>query len=227
MEPMLFGQILLNFHLISEKELNHCLHIQNHIDFPKPLGKILLEKGLINLTMLSTILNVQKRELDDGVAELGVTSHEVSHRLRNPDAKDYLSLARDIDASELYLTTGKKPMVRLHGKLYDLPTKALNELECRKLVVSLLTEEQKLKFRKEKRLNLCQAYGDSGRFRLNLFQHRDGLGVVIRLLVDSVQPLHGLGLPDSVGDFIKHKHGLVLITGSTGSGKTTTMGALI
>jgi twitching motility protein PilT len=227
MEPMLFGQILLNFHLITEKELNHCLHIQNHIDFPKPLGKILLEKGLIDLTMLSTILTVQKRELDDGVAELGLTTHQVEHRLRNADARSYLSLARDINASSLYLTTGKKPMVRLHGCLTDLPMEPLDAATCEKLVFELLTQEQRACYDVERRLDLDVSVPEAGRFRLNVFRHQAGIGAVIRIIRDQIRSLDELELPESVRRLTRHRHGLILVTGATGSGKTTTLGALV
>jgi twitching motility protein PilT len=227
MEPILFGQLLLNFHLINEQDLNRCLHLQSQFGRPKPLGQILIEEGLIDEKMLATILTVQNRELDEGMSQLGMTSHELEHRLQNTLAVDYLKLAQDLEASDLYLSSGKKPMVRLHGRLKDLPAPTLERDECEQLVFSLLSPEQGDAYESEKRLDFCTSIPEVGRFRINVFQHNGGLGAVIRLLVRDVRTLESIGLPSAVGDMINHRHGLVLITGSTGSGKTTTLGAMM
>jgi twitching motility protein PilT len=227
MEQMLFGQILLNFHLITEPDLQRCLNIQRHQGVPQPLGEILVQEGLIDESILASILSVQKRNNDPALAKLGMTSHELAHRLQHARAEDFLAVARDIGASDLYLTSGKVPMVRQHGVLCDLPSPLLGPERCEQLIFALLSEEQKQRYRKEKRLDLCTTIPGIARIRMSLLHHHRGIGAVCRLLADEVRPLSTLGLPSVVQDLTDLKHGLVLITGPTGSGKTTTLAALV
>ncbi len=227
MEPMLFGEILRNFHLASDEDIQRCLQIQYHGSQHRPLGEILIDEGLLDANMLSTILTVQTRELNAGIDELGISSHELSHRLAGGTGEDYVALARDIGASDLYLSAGKQPMVRLHGRLSDLPGPALDQERCEGLVWSLLSESHKADWDRDGRLDTCATIGAHGRFRINLFRHMHGVGAVIRVLNSELKSLDHLGLPDAVRDLTQNKHGLVLVTGTTGSGKSTTLAAMV
>jgi twitching motility protein PilT len=227
MEQMLLGEILMNFRLVNQSDLDHCLNIQSHLDEPKPLGRILIEEGFIDESILSTILTMQRRELEPGVEELGMSSHELAHRLQDPDIEDYLRLARDLGASDLYLTSGKTPMVRLHGYLRDLPAEPLTPESCCALLFPVLTDAQRTRYEVHKKVDFCANTERAGRVRVNVFRHHDGIGAVLRILPDRVKPLETLGLPKVVRDLTELKNGLVLITGSTGCGKTTTLGALV
>src|SRR5262249_42321520 len=182
-------------HLITEPDLQRCLNIQRHQGVPKPLGEILVDEGLIDATILSSILSVQKRNTDPALAKLGMTTHELAHRLQYAQAADYLAIARDIGASDLYLTSGKVPMVRQHGVLCDLPTQLLTPQRCEQMIFSLLSEEQQQRYRQEKKLDLCKTIEGIARIRMSLLHHHRGIGAVCRLLADEVRPLATLGLP--------------------------------
>ena len=131
------------------------------------------------------------------------------------------------NASDLHITAGSPPMIRVHGDVAPLPFEDLTPNATKQLCYSILTEQQKKKFEEESELDFSFSVAGLSRFRGNLFLQRGAVGGVFRAIPHTAPPLSKLGLPAAVDGLIKLPRGLVLITGPTGSGKSTTMAAMI
>ena len=131
------------------------------------------------------------------------------------------------EASDLYLTVDSPPTVRVEGVNYPLPAPALNAADVEDLTNSVMTERQRAVFEQDLEMNLGISSSKMGRFRINIFKQRGSVGAVIRLVKSNVPTIDGLGLPDIIKPVAMTKRGLVLVTGATGSGKSTTLAAMI
>ncbi len=227
MEQMLLGEILVNFHLISQADLDRCLQFQQQLERPRPLGEILISQGLIDEQLLATVLGAQRQDLDMGRTKLNMSGHELARHLERATAYDYLAVARKLGVSDLFLTSGRSPAVRRHGKLVDLPIAPLSFRQCRTLLFSVLNRQQMATFYAQKALDTPIALPGIGRFRANIFRHLGGIGGVFRVLSGRLPAFDELGLPPIVREFASFPSGLVLITGTTAAGKSTTLAALI
>jgi twitching motility protein PilT len=226
MEQNLFGQILLNLNLVARDQLERCLDLQKRQPLPRMLGEILVEQGVLDEKTLKSILSVQRRTLD--LSKTQKTPDSVLRgRLSGAPATEYLKVARELGASDLYLTSGVKPLLRLHGNLLDLPVEPIPFEESRKLIFSLLTKEQVDDYYSRKSVDFTLDLPGVGRFRTNIFRHLTGIAGTFRAIADQVWPFHRLGLPDAVKRFTDLSRGLVLVTGPAGSGKSTTLASLL
>jgi len=133
----------------------------------------------------------------------------------------------DQNASDLHVTTGTPPQLRIDGKLVPLKIPALQPAETKQLCYAILTEAQKKKFEDENELDLSFGVKGLARFRGNIFVQRGAMAGAFRLIPHHFLSLEELGLPHSVIDLTKRPNGLILITGPTGSGKTTTLASVI
>ena len=141
---------------------------------------------------------------------------------------DLLELVIQWHGSDLHLASGSAPVVRVNGDLRpvaDLPV--LNGSQIRQMVYSILTQKQREKFEKELELDTSYALPGKGRFRVNVFLQRDSVGCVMRAIPYNVVDFDVLGVPPAVKTWAFLPRGLVLITGPTGSGKSTTLASLI
>jgi len=131
-------------------------------------------------------------------------------------------------ASDLHLQVGLPPMLRVDGALKAIPsTDVLTEEAVETLVFSILDEDQKAILLKDKEFDFSFAFGDLGRFRVNAFHERGNLAAALRLIPNEILTIEQLGLPPIVTKFADYPRGLVLVTGPTGSGKSTTLAAII
>lgn len=131
-------------------------------------------------------------------------------------------------ASDLHLQVGLPPMLRVDGKLMAVPsTEALDEEAVEALIFAILDDDQKQILLKDKEFDFSFAFGDLGRFRVNAFHERGNLAAALRLIPNEITSIEQLGLPPVVNKFAEYPRGLVLVTGPTGSGKSTTLAALI
>jgi twitching motility protein PilT len=131
-------------------------------------------------------------------------------------------------ASDLHLQVGLPPMLRIDGSL--LPVAAadtLTEESVEALVFAILDEDQKQILLKDKEFDFSFAYGDLGRFRVNAFHERGNMAAAMRLIPNEILTIEQLGMPQITNKFAEYPRGLVLITGPTGSGKSTSLAALI
>ncbi|MCS6837506.1 MAG: type IV pilus twitching motility protein PilT [Bdellovibrionaceae bacterium] len=131
-------------------------------------------------------------------------------------------------ASDLHITAGTHPYVRVHGDLIPLTNyKVLSNQETQALLFEILSEKQKKKFIETWELDFAYSAEGIGRFRGNIFMQKRGLGGVFRQIPEKIKSAEELGLPKSLIDLINCDKGLILVTGPTGSGKSTTLAALI
>jgi twitching motility protein PilT len=134
----------------------------------------------------------------------------------------------DKDGSDLHLEQGQHPKIRLHGELVKLDGHAiLNGETIRNLMTEIISIERWEKFEKTGDLDFAYAFGNGERFRANYFKHFNGYGAIFRIIPSKILTLEQLGMPDVLMSFANYRSGLVLITGPTGSGKSTTLAAII
>ncbi|HEX7087861.1 MAG TPA: type IV pilus twitching motility protein PilT [Vicinamibacterales bacterium] len=133
----------------------------------------------------------------------------------------------DLGGSDLHITTATPPQVRVNGTLQRLPLPELSPAETKQLAYSVLTDAQKKRF--EETLELDFSFGIRGlaRFRCNMFNQRGAVAAVYRLIPERIRSFQELGLPPVLATLAERPRGLVLVTGPTGSGKSTTLAAMI
>lgn len=131
-------------------------------------------------------------------------------------------------ASDLHLQVGLPPMIRVDGKLAPIAgADVLTDEGVETLVFAILDQDQKQILLKDKEFDFSFAFGDLGRFRVNAFHERGNLAAALRLIPNEILTIEQLGLPQIVNTFANYPRGLVLVTGPTGSGKSTTLAAII
>ncbi len=144
------------------------------------------------------------------------------------DFADVLLEVIDRRASDLHITAGAPPTVRIRGRLVPMDGfPVLTPNDTREIVYSILSEGQRQKFENNWQLDFAYQIPGRGRFRVNAYFQRAAVGAAFRLIPFDVVPLETLGLPSVVVDFANKPRGLVLVTGPTGSGKSTTLASLI
>lgn len=140
---------------------------------------------------------------------------------------DLLKQMLDLFASDLHLTTSAPPMFRIDGKLVPMSADKLGPDQILKLAYSVMNEQQKKIFEQKKEVDFSFGVQNLARFRANVFLQRGCTACVLRQIPYLIQPLEKLGLPPIVGKLAEKPNGLVLITGPTGSGKSTTLAAMV
>ncbi|WP_122315447.1 PilT/PilU family type 4a pilus ATPase [Pseudomonas cichorii] len=138
-----------------------------------------------------------------------------------------LKILASQDGSDLYLSTGAPPCAKFNGVLKPLGTETLKPGEVALVAQGLMDEEQKLEFQRELEMNLAVSLAGIGRFRINIFMQRNEVSIVARNIKLDIPRFEDLHLPPILLDVIMEKHGLVLFVGATGSGKSTSLAALI
>jgi twitching motility protein PilT len=133
-----------------------------------------------------------------------------------------------LDASDLHVTVGAKPTVRVHGDLKPLDQYEILEPDnVRRMVYAILTQRQRERLEQDLELDMSYSLPGRGRFRVNVYFQRDALGAAFRFIPFIIRTVEELGLPPQAADFARLPRGLVLVTGPTGSGKSTSLAALI
>ena len=143
------------------------------------------------------------------------------------DIRSLFETAFQRRASDLHLTEHAPPMLRVDGVLLPLPLATLTRADTKRLVYSLLTDRQKSQFEQELELDLSIDVQGLGRFRVNVHMQRGSVEAAFRLVPSTIRSLQELGLPPIVSELSRRPNGLVLVTGPTGVGKTTTMAAMV
>ena len=141
---------------------------------------------------------------------------------------DLLIETLDRNCSDLHLTVGAPPTVRLNGQLTPLEDRAsLTPQGLQKVLYAILSQKQREKFEEEWELDFAYSVPGRARFRVNIYRQRDAIGAAFRLIPFEIRPLEDLGVPPSVSNFAMLPRGFVLVTGPTGSGKSTTLAAVV
>ncbi|MEZ5545971.1 MAG: PilT/PilU family type 4a pilus ATPase [Lysobacteraceae bacterium] len=139
----------------------------------------------------------------------------------------FLKLMTEKNASDMFLTTGAPVNIKVEGKLYALGSTGLPPGMVKKIAYSLMDEGQVPQFERDLELNMAIAVKDAGRFRVNVFKQRGEIGMVIRAIKSDIPTIDQLRLPSILKDIVMEQRGLVLVVGATGSGKSTTLAAMI
>lgn len=150
--------------------------------------------------------------------------------LRNPvehHIDDVLRMAMERKASDIHITVGLPPMIRLDGEIMPLPFHPLTARDARRLIYDVLTNEQLERFETTHELDFGYSVKDLARFRFNVYMQRGSLAGALRAIPTKIPAFETLGLPQTIREMCKRTSGLILVTGPTGSGKTTTIASMI
>jgi twitching motility protein PilT len=139
----------------------------------------------------------------------------------------FLELAVQQGGSDLHLVSGQPPRIRIHGVLHPVKFRDLSVEDMEKLLSEFMSEEVRAELRRKLAVDFSYAVEGIGRFRVNAYMHLNGLAAVLRVVPSNVTALEALGLPSSITTAIAKPSGLCLVTGPTGSGKSTTLAAMI
>src|SRR4029077_6369705 len=141
---------------------------------------------------------------------------------------DLLKLAVDASASDLHLKVGSYPLMRVRGALMPIvEDKRLEHDDVVAMGRSIMSASQRQKFKESQELDLAYSVAGLGRFRVNIFQQRGTVGLVLRVIPMTIRTIDELGLPQVMKKIAEEERGLVLVTGTTGSGKSTSLAAMI
>jgi twitching motility protein PilT len=143
------------------------------------------------------------------------------------DFAEVLLQVMERNASDLHLTAGSPPMIRHHGRLHALDYPRLTPQTTREVVYSILTNDQRQKLETDWQIDLAYSIPGKARFRVNAYFQRAAISAALRLIPHEMPKLGSLGLPPVLEDFTKKPRGFVLVTGPTGSGKSTSLAAML
>ncbi|NOY88586.1 MAG: type IV pilus twitching motility protein PilT [FCB group bacterium] len=138
-----------------------------------------------------------------------------------------LQIIKEAKASDLHLVAGSVPVIRVKGQLEKTRHKVLGSENIRQLIYEILSDEQIRKFEKTGDLDFAYSISHTGRFRINIYKIHSGIGAAIRLIPEEIQNLRTLGFSDNVAKLVENQAGLILVTGPTNSGKSTTLAAMV
>jgi twitching motility protein PilT len=143
------------------------------------------------------------------------------------DMAELLRMMMEKRASDLHIAMGATPLLRIDGQMVPTPFPKLTAEVCQHLIYSLLTDAQKQRFESVNELDISFGIKNIGRVRMNVFRQRGAVGASLRAIPQKIQALDELGLPPVAYDVLKIPKGLILVTGPTGSGKSTTLASMI
>ena len=167
-------------------------------------------------------------EAEVGEAGWGRASTEDAGHENDIVLQDLLMEMVDRGASDLHLTSGSRPVIRLNGSLVPMEDQPeLTPPVIQRVLYAALTQQQREKFEENLELDFAYSVPGRARFRVNVYRQRDALGAAFRLIPYEIKPLEDLGVPPSVSNFAMLPRGFVLVTGPTGSGKATTLAAIV
>jgi twitching motility protein PilT len=143
------------------------------------------------------------------------------------DIFEILKTGAEKNASDIHLTPGKPPMTRINGEMMPMSFPVLSSIDIKTMIYALLGNEQQVVFEQKWELDTSFQLQQVSRFRVNLLRQKDGMGAVLRIIPATIPEPEDIRLPKNIVDLTKLNSGLVLVTGATGSGKSTTLAALL
>jgi twitching motility protein PilT len=178
-----------------------------------PLGKATPGSG-------DTLLNGLETPVD-------VEATDALVPLKDTHIDELLRMTGQMKASDLHITVGLPPMVRQHGRVIPLPCEVVTERDAQRMIYDVLNEEQIEKFERTKELDFSYGIKGLGRYRFNVYRQRGCVAAAMRLIPHQIPSLDSLRLPPILKELTRRHSGLILVTGPTGSGKSTTIAAMI
>jgi twitching motility protein PilT len=187
---------------------------------------------VIHTTVRIARIETTEKDKNFGIGAAFIKLSEVDKGMINQllerlNINKLLELTITKGASDLHLLVNQAPILRTHGELETLDMPDLSAEDIQKLIYSIMTKQQIKKFEAEKELDFAVQYDAKNRFRINLHQQKGFLEVALRLINTEISSFEDLNIPEVVKDLARLREGLVLIVGPTGSGKTTTIAAMI
>jgi twitching motility protein PilT len=144
------------------------------------------------------------------------------------DINDLLKASSAYKASDLHIKVGNPPVLRVDGRLHPMPNiRRVTQEDVMKIGFSVMNDAQKEKFKRSSEIDIAYSVPGLGRFRVNIFQQRGTIGLVFRLIPVKIMTIKDLDLPPVLGDMALRPRGLILVTGTTGSGKSTSLAAML
>ncbi|MBX7138382.1 MAG: type IV pilus twitching motility protein PilT [Oligoflexia bacterium] len=143
------------------------------------------------------------------------------------DITQLLQFAVQQNASDLHISAGEPPMIRVHGDIKKLKAPPLTSEQTQAMIYDIMGDSQRKNFEEHSDLDFSMQLGEAARFRVNVFRQNRGLGAVFRQIPTRILTLEELGMPPILADISRKEKGLVLVTGPTGSGKSTTLAGMI
>jgi twitching motility protein PilT len=159
-----------------------------------------------------------------------ISRQSTEQQIRDNDFSLTAALERMLDrgASDLHITSQSKPMIRVSGSLVAIDDfEVLTPPVLQRVIYSILTQAQRLKFEEQLELDFAYSLPGRARFRVNIYKQRDSLGAAFRVIPFEIKSLESLGVPPAVANFANLPRGFVLVTGPTGSGKSTTLASVV
>ncbi|MFL6100762.1 MAG: type IV pilus twitching motility protein PilT [Actinomycetales bacterium] len=176
----------------------------------------------------ATSVAIDEDDMDMAGASYRRASTERRAEVGDLNLHDLLITVLDRKASDLHLTAGALPTLRINGELVPMEDfEPLSPAELQRVLFAALTQKQRERFEAELELDLSYSVPGKARFRVNVYRQREAIGAAFRLIPYEIKPLDALGIPPAVKNFSGLPRGLVLVTGPTGSGKSTTLAGLI
>ncbi len=209
----------------SEKQIPIDTLIKIIIDIPgNPPIALELEGKVVKIEQLPYF------KFDVGIHFVKISEEhkeEIRKRIERMDIMKLLQSVYKREISDLHLTVNSPPMVRKYGELEPLDDKPLSSEEIKQMLCSILSDEQKKHFEQYKDLDFAFSPSPDVRYRVSIYQQRGRMEVVFRNILPTIKSREELGLPEVIDDLCQLKEGLVIIGGTTGSGKTTTITTMI
>src|SRR4030043_1243850 len=144
------------------------------------------------------------------------------------DINELLKIAYSLNASDLHIKVGSQPIIRVYGELTPLTSESrVSQEDAMNIAFSIMTPQQSEIFKNKKDIDLAYSIPGLGRFRCNIFVQRGTIGIVFRVIQTKIPTIDELHLPDILKKISMEQRGLILVTGTTGSGKSTTLAAMI
>ena len=212
----------------SAKEISIGTKLKLSINLPGAPAKILDLEG--EVVRIARLISSGNYDIGMHFIDIPVASQEeIKQRIERMDILRLLRTAAENKASDLHLTTNSPPIMRLYGTIRPIEQDAesLSSEEIKQMIYSILSESQKERFKNAKDLDYVFSLGPDLRYRVSVYQQRGNVEVVFRIIPSELKSREEMGLPLTIEEMCKLTNGIVVIAGTTGSGKTTTIAKMI
>lgn len=240
-EDALFGRLAIKHNLATQDQVQECLNLLKKQPADTSLGKVLVARGYISASHFQQLAQhvkskagaedrsngspagpARKTAVDPAAA---IEAQDFNHLAGKP-IDEYLKVARELGASDFHYQVDAPPFLRIHGRLAYLKHPVLVPDEAEKHVLEILNDYERQVLEDHLDVDFCYEAGH-GRYRASVMRQRKGLDAVFRIIPNEVPTLADLHLPEELLKFTKYRQGIILITGPAGSGKSSTMAALV